>query len=128
MRLLLAGGGTGGHLFPAVAIGQALLQQQPEAKLLFVGTERGLEARMLPKLGLPLETIDMVGLVGRSLPRKLAMVPKLFKSLRQAQEILQRFRPDLVVGVGGYASFPVLVAARRRGVPYLIHEQTRMHV
>ncbi len=123
MRLLLAGGGTGGHLFPAVALAQLLLEQDEQAAVLFVGTKRGLEQRLLPKLSLPLATVDMVGVVGRGWRGKLEMVPKLFKSLGQAKKILTRFKPDLVIGVGGYASVPVLLAAKMAGIPYLIHEQ-----
>lgn len=123
MRLLLAGGGTGGHLFPAVALAQGLLQQDSEASVHFVGTARGLESRLLPKLGLPLATVDMAGFVGRGLFGKLLIIPKLLKSIRQSQRILRYFQPDLVVGVGGYASVPVLLAAKMSGVPYLIHEQ-----
>lgn len=123
MRLLLAGGGTGGHLFPAVALAQLLLLQDGESAVQFVGTERGLEQRLLPKLGLPLATVDMVGVVGRGWRGKLELLPKLFKSLGQANKILGNFRPDLVVGVGGYASVPVLLMAKLKGIPYLIHEQ-----
>lgn len=123
MRLLLAGGGTGGHLFPAVALAELLLKQDEHSAVLFVGTERGLEKRLLPKLGFPLVTIDMVGVVGRGWRGKFELLPKLFKSLAQAHVILQKFKPDVVVGVGGYASVPVLLMAKMAGIPYLIHEQ-----
>lgn len=123
MRMLLAGGGTGGHLFPAVAIAQRLLETEYGAQVLFVGTERGIEASVLPKLGLPLKTIDISGFVGKGPAAKLAMLPQLFKSVRQSQRILEGFRPHVVVGVGGYASAPVLLAAKLKGIPYLIHEQ-----
>ncbi len=123
MRLILAGGGTGGHLFPAVALAQRLLETDPDAKVLFVGTERGLEAKLLPQLGLPLQTIDIRGMVGKDLTAKLALVPKLAKSLAQSRGILKTFRPDVVIGVGGYASGPVLLAAQMMRLPTLIHEQ-----
>ncbi len=126
MRLLLAGGGTGGHLFPAVALAQLLLRQDAAAEVLFVGTKRGLEYRLLPKLGLPLATVDMVGVVGRGWRGRLELGPKLLKSLGQARGILKKFRPDLVIGVGGYASVPVLAAAKLTGIPYVIHEQNAM--
>jgi len=126
MRLLLAGGGTGGHLFPAVALAQLLLKQDSGAKVLFVGTERGLEQRLLPKLELPLETVDMVGVVGRGWRGRFELLPKLLKSLGQARKIVKSFRPDMVVGVGGYASVPVLLAARLAGIPYVIHEQNAL--
>lgn len=123
MKLLLAGGGTGGHLFPAVALAQGLLRRDEKASVQFVGTQRGLEARLLPKLGLPLATVDMAGFVGRGLVGKIQIIPKLLRSLGQARHILKMFQPDLVVGVGGYASVPVLLAAKMSGIPYLIHEQ-----
>ena len=123
MRMLLAGGGTGGHLFPAVAIAEELLRQEQDAAVHFVGTARGLEARLLPQLGLPLELIDMAGLVGRGLSGALQLGPKLARSLRQSLRILRDFAPDLVIGVGGYASFPVLLAAGIKGIPVVLHEQ-----
>lgn len=123
MRMLLAGGGTGGHLFPAVAIAEELLRQESDAAVRFVGTARGLEARLLPQLGLPLDLIDMAGLVGRGVRGALELGPKLLRSLRQAFAILKDFRPDVVVGVGGYASFPVLLAAKLKGIPFVLHEQ-----
>ncbi|TYO96094.1 UDP-N-acetylglucosamine-N-acetylmuramylpentapeptide N-acetylglucosamine transferase [Geothermobacter ehrlichii] len=123
MRVLLAGGGTGGHLFPAVALAQQLLADEPGSEVLFVGTERGIEARVLPELGLPLATIDIVGFVGKKPVEKLAVAPKLLRSFRQSGAILDRFRPQVVVGVGGYASGPVLLAARWRRLPLVIHEQ-----
>lgn len=123
MRVLLAGGGTGGHLFPAVAIAQRLLEVSWQGEVLFVGTGHGIETRVLPELGLPLETVDFSGFVGKGLGGKLAMLPQLWRSVRQSQRILERFRPHVVVGVGGYASVPMLLAAQFKGLPTLIHEQ-----
>lgn len=123
MKLLLAGGGTGGHLFPAVALAEALQSQDPNAEVLFVGTERGLEARLLPRLGLPLATIEISGLMGKGWLRRLRVIPQLLRSVGQALSILKTFKPQVVVGVGGYASAPVLMAARLLKVPMLIHEQ-----
>jgi len=123
MRLLLAGGGTGGHLFPAVALAERLKELDPESSVLFVGTERGIESRILPQLGWPLSKIDISGFVGKGLGGKIALVPQLWKSIRQSRSILDTFRPDVVVGVGGYASGPVLMAAGMKKIPYLVHEQ-----
>jgi UDP-N-acetylglucosamine--N-acetylmuramyl-(pentapeptide) pyrophosphoryl-undecaprenol N-acetylglucosamine transferase len=123
MKLLLAGGGTGGHLFPAVAVAQRLLATEPESEVLFVGTERGIEARVLPSLGLPLAKIEISGFVGKGLAGKLALAPQLAKSLLQCRRILREFRPSAVIGVGGYASAPMVMAARLQGYPCLIHEQ-----
>ena len=123
MRLLLAGGGTGGHLFPAIALAQRLLQEDATAQVQFVGTAQGLEARLLPKLGLPLATVDMAGVVGTGWRNKARLAPRLLKSLAQARAIIRRFNPDLIIGVGGYASVPVLLMAKALGIDYLIHEQ-----
>lgn len=123
MRMLLAGGGTGGHLFPAVALAQRLQEVEPGSEVLFVGTERGIEARVLPELGLPLRTIDIAGFVGKGAAAKVALLPRLLRSVRQSMAILSEFRPDIVVGVGGYASAPVLAAAKIKGYPFVIHEQ-----
>jgi UDP-N-acetylglucosamine--N-acetylmuramyl-(pentapeptide) pyrophosphoryl-undecaprenol N-acetylglucosamine transferase len=123
MRLLLAGGGTGGHLFPAIALAEQLKQEDPQSEILFVGTERGLEARMLPELGWTLKTIEMSGWAGLGLLVRLQVLGKLVKSFRQSRTILQEFRPEVVVGVGGYASVPVLLAAKTLKIPYLVHEQ-----
>jgi UDP-N-acetylglucosamine--N-acetylmuramyl-(pentapeptide) pyrophosphoryl-undecaprenol N-acetylglucosamine transferase len=123
MRLLLAGGGTGGHVFPAVALAERLLETTPSAEVLFVGTARGLEARVLPQLGFPLQTINISGWMGRGPRGKIAVLPQLLHSVWQSRRILRRFKPEVVVGVGGYASAPALLAARSMGLPTLIHEQ-----
>ncbi len=123
MRLLLAGGGTGGHLFPAVALAQELKREEPDAEVLFVGTERGIESRVVPALGFPLELIRIEGFVGKSIAKKIGFILMLIQSIRQSLKILNRFGPDVVVGVGGYASAPVLLAARIKGTAMLIHEQ-----
>jgi UDP-N-acetylglucosamine--N-acetylmuramyl-(pentapeptide) pyrophosphoryl-undecaprenol N-acetylglucosamine transferase len=123
MKLLLAGGGTGGHLFPAIAIAEELLRQDAAAEVLFVGTEHGLENSLLPKLGFTLAKVDMAGVVGRGWRGKLQLLPKLIKSHVQARKIISEFKPDLVVGVGGYASVPALLAAKLKGLPCLLHEQ-----
>ena len=123
MRLLLAGGGTGGHVFPAVAIAERLKEIDPDAVVHFVGTKKGLEFRILPTLGWPLSTIDISGFVGKGIGAKLALGPQLIKSIRQSLRLLEEFRPDVVIGVGGYASGPVGVAARMKGIPFVLHEQ-----
>ena len=123
MKMLLAGGGTGGHLFPAVALAQRLLETEETAQVLFIGTAAGIEATVLPELDLLLETIQISGFAGRGWRERLRLVPTLLKSVRQSLQILKRFQPDVVVGVGGYASGPALLAARFLGIPFLIHEQ-----
>jgi len=122
MRVIVAGGGTGGHLFPGVAIAEEVKARDPASEVLFVGTARGIEARVCPKLGWPLELIDASGLktVGAlGALRGLARVPR---ALVQSRHIVRRFRPDVVLGVGGYASGPVVLAAKLSGVPTAILE------
>jgi UDP-N-acetylglucosamine--N-acetylmuramyl-(pentapeptide) pyrophosphoryl-undecaprenol N-acetylglucosamine transferase len=122
MRVVIAGGGTGGHLFPGVAIAEEVKARDAASEVLFVGTARGIEARVCPKLGWPLELIDASGLktVGAlGALRGLARVPR---ALWQSRAILRRFRPDVVIGVGGYASGPVVLAAKLGGIPTAILE------
>ncbi|MGE5184781.1 MAG: undecaprenyldiphospho-muramoylpentapeptide beta-N-acetylglucosaminyltransferase [Acidobacteriota bacterium] len=120
---MIAGGGTGGHLFPGVAIAEELRARHPDAEIRFVGTRRGIEARVLPELGWNLELIEVSGLktVGA-----LGAVRGLFRLPRawwQARKILKRFRPDAVIGVGGYASGPLVFTAWLRRIPTAICEQ-----
>jgi len=121
--LMIAGGGTGGHIYPAVAIAQEWLARDAARKVVFVGTEYGLEKTIVPKAGFPLEFISVGGLKGKGpvdLAKNLARLPLGFV---QAWRVVGRHKPAVVLGVGGYSSGPVLLAARLRGVPTLIHEQ-----
>src|SRR5690349_13422403 len=123
MKLLIAGGGTGGHLFPGVAIAEELKARDPTAEVRFVGTRRGIEARVLPELGWPLELIEVSGLKTVGVLGALRGLLRLPRAWWQARRILKRFQPDAVIGVGGYASGPVVLAARLRGIPTAICEQ-----
>lgn len=120
--LLIAGGGTGGHIYPAIAIAREYLARDASRRVVFVGTAKGLEKVIVPKAGFPLEMIDVGGLKGMGgldLVRNVFRVPKGFL---QAWRLIGKHRPDVVLGVGGYSSGPVLVAAKLRGVPTIIHE------
>lgn len=123
MRLVIAGGGTGGHLFPGVAIAEELKARDPASEVLFVGTARGIEARVLPRLGWPLELIDASGLKTVGALGALKGLLRIPRAIWQSRRILKRFRPDAVVGVGGYASGPVLLCAWLMGTPTAILEQ-----
>lgn len=123
MRYLFAGGGTGGHIFPALAIAQRAQQSDPDAQVLFVGTRRGIESRVVEPQGFAIRYVDFSGFAGQKLLRKLVVLGKLVASTRQALKILAEFNPDVVVGVGGYASLPILVAAALRRIPVVLHEQ-----
>jgi UDP-N-acetylglucosamine--N-acetylmuramyl-(pentapeptide) pyrophosphoryl-undecaprenol N-acetylglucosamine transferase len=122
-KIIIAGGGTGGHVFPALAIGQALVRLDPDVELLYVGAKGKMEMEKVPQAGFPIVGLDIAGM-NRSAPWKNITLPwKLVKSLFTAQALLRRFKPNVVVGVGGYASFPMLRAAQRKGIPTLIQEQ-----
>jgi len=123
MRLIIAGGGTGGHLFPGIAVAQEFLARGTGNEVLFVGTERGIEARMLPKLGYRLETISASGVKGFGTGRKIMGALRMLYGYAQSRKILKEFKPDLVLGVGGYASAPLVLAARGLGIRRFIHEQ-----
>ena len=123
MRLLIAGGGTGGHLFPGIAVAEEFLGRESGNEVLFVGTERGIEARVLPRLGFRLEFIDASGIRGKGGLVQLKGIAMLLYGYAQSRKILKSFRPDLVLGVGGYASGPVVLAARGMQIRRFIHEQ-----
>jgi UDP-N-acetylglucosamine--N-acetylmuramyl-(pentapeptide) pyrophosphoryl-undecaprenol N-acetylglucosamine transferase len=124
--MLIAGGGTGGHLFPGIALAEEVTTRHPDNRVLFVGTTRGLEARVVPAAGFPLETIEVRGLKGMGLLRSLQALLLLPLSFLASWRIVGRFRPDVVVGVGGYASGPVVLAAWTRGVATAIQEQNAL--
>ena len=113
LRVLIAGGGTGGHLFPGVALAEEVRARGGE--VLFVGTARGIEARVLPEQGWPLQLIDATGIKGRGIKGLLAGLLRLPRAWWQSLQIVRRFRPDVVVGVGGYASGPVVATAAMNG-------------
>lgn len=117
--VLIAAGGTGGHIFPGLALADAILALEPSARVAFVGTSRGLESSLVPKGGYPLHLVDMVPVAGSSKAR----VPlALAKSVWQSRRLLKLYDVDVAVGMGGYASAPLMIAARTRGVPALVHE------
>lgn len=123
MRVIIAGGGTGGHIFPAVAIGQALQRLAPGTQLLFVGAKGKMEMEKVPQEGFEIIGLDIVGFNRSNMLKNLLLPYKMLKSMWKAKSILKDFKPDAVVGVGGYASFPMLNAAQGAGIPTLIQEQ-----
>jgi len=123
MKLLIAGGGTGGHLFPGVAIAEEVRARDPASSLLFVGTARGIEARVCPRDGWALDLIDVAGLKGGGVLGLLKGLFRVPRALVQSWRLLRRHQPDLVLGVGGYASGPMVLAAALSGRPTAILEQ-----
>jgi len=123
MRVIFAGGGTGGHLFPGLAVARELQQRDAMTEILFVGTEQGIEARVLPREGFRLETIPVRGLKGRGIRGLLDAAWGIPAGLLRSLTIIRNFRPDVIIGLGGYASGPVLLAGKLRGLRCAIMEQ-----
>lgn len=122
-RMIIAGGGTGGHLFPAIAVAEEFLRRSEQNEVLFVGTAAGLEARILPRMGYRLETIEVAGLKGKGLWKVLAGLKRIPGSIIKSRGIIKEFKPQVVLGVGGYASGPTVLAAHLMGIPTAIAEQ-----
>jgi len=123
MKVLLSGGGTGGHVYPAIAIANRIKEENPEAEIVFVGTEKGIESEIVPKYGYELKTVTVQGFKRKIDFDNVKRVFKLFKGLEQSRRIVKKFKPDVVIGTGGYVSGPVLFNASMSKVPAIIHEQ-----
>jgi UDP-N-acetylglucosamine--N-acetylmuramyl-(pentapeptide) pyrophosphoryl-undecaprenol N-acetylglucosamine transferase len=122
-RVIIAGGGTGGHIFPAIAIANALKKLSPSVEILFVGAKGKMEMEKVPQAGYKIVGLDIAGFNRSSLIKNIGLPFKLIKSAFQAGKLIKEFKPHIVIGVGGYASFPMLRAAQRRNIPTLIQEQ-----
>ena len=122
LRIIIAGGGTGGHIFPAIAIAKAIVKLQPQAQILFVGASGKMEMEKVPLAGFRIEGLTIAGFNRSSLIKNIALPFKLIKSFFQVSTIFKSFKPTAVVGVGGYSSFPVLRYAQAKGIDTFIHE------
>ena len=122
VRIIIAGGGTGGHIFPALAIANALKKINPGVEILFVGAKGKMEMEKIPEAGYKIIGLDIAGFNRSSLIRNISLPYKLLQSYFQVRKILKSFKPDAVLGVGGYSSFPVLRLAQTRSIPTFIHE------
>ena len=123
MKIIISGGGTGGHIVPAVAIANDIRRRYPAADILFVGANGRMEMTRVPEAGYNIVGLDVTGLQRRLTPQNLLFPVRVFRAVRKAGKLIEEFRPDAVVGVGGYASAPVLLAATSRAIPSLIQEQ-----
>ena len=119
---MIAAGGTGGHIFPGIALDREILARRPGARVVFVGAAVGLETRLVPAAGFPVETVAATGFAGKRLGARIASLATVPRGVRQARRLLKRLAPRAVVGVGGYPSVPVVLAARSLGIPTLVHE------
>ena len=122
-KIIISGGGTGGHIFPAIAIANALRRIEPACEILFVGAIGRMEMEKVPAAGYKIVGLNISGIQRGSIAKNLGLPFKMFDSMRKAMQVLGEFKPDVVVGVGGYASGPILFAASLKNIPYLIQEQ-----
>lgn len=121
-KIIIAGGGTGGHIFPAIAIANAIKKMEPGTQILFVGAKGKMEMEKVPQAGYEIKGLDIAGFNRSSLIKNIGLPVKLLKSFFQVRSIIKAFQPDAVIGVGGYSSFPVLKVAQGKGIPTFIHE------
>ncbi len=122
-KIIISGGGTGGHIYPAIAIANALKEIDPTISFLFVGAEGKMEMEKVPKAGFTIKGLPIAGIKRGSILKNLSLPFKLLQSLRKAFRIINDFQPDIAIGVGGYASGPMLIAAWLKGIPFVIQEQ-----
>jgi UDP-N-acetylglucosamine--N-acetylmuramyl-(pentapeptide) pyrophosphoryl-undecaprenol N-acetylglucosamine transferase len=123
MRVLISGGGTGGHVSPAIAIADFLREKNKNTEIVFAGTEKGLENKVMPKIGYKLYYLKVKGFQRKFTFKNIDALIKAFTSQIAAKKIIKDFKPDIVVGTGGYVSWPVLSVAAKQGIPTVIHEQ-----
>lgn len=123
MRVMVSGGGTGGHIYPALAIAEALQKKYPGSSVVYVGNENGMEHELAEEAGYDFQPICVAGLTSKKPNKVLGVVLKNVRGVREAKRALKEFRPDLVIGTGGYACGPLLLAATNLGIPTLLHEQ-----
>src|SRR5690554_1526093 len=123
MKAIISGGGTGGHIFPAVSIAEELKQRNSSVSILFVGAQNRMEMEKIPALGYTIVGLPIQGLQRKFSIKNFKTLINVFRSIRKAKKIIRDFKPDIAIGVGGYASGPMLFAAQRMNVPTLIQEQ-----
>ncbi len=126
LKVIISGGGTGGHIFPAIAIANEIKHREPDAEILFVGAEKRMEMEKVPAAGYQIVGLNVVGFDRKHLWKNFSLPFKLAKGLRQTRKIIRNFEPDVVVGVGGYASAPTLYSTQRLRIPTLIQEQNSL--
>ncbi|UVI32197.1 undecaprenyldiphospho-muramoylpentapeptide beta-N-acetylglucosaminyltransferase [Paenibacillus spongiae] len=123
MRIVLTGGGTGGHIYPALAIGKQAEEEDPGTSLLYIGTPKGMESRIVPEHGVKFESVEITGFRRKLSLENFKTVMRFLRGVRRSKELLRSFKPDVVVGTGGYVCGPVVYAAAKLGIPTIIHEQ-----
>lgn len=122
MRVLMTGGGTGGHVYPALAIAEIIKANEPDAEIAFVGTEKGIEQRLVPKAGYKMYHVPIQGIRRSLSPQNLKTAYLVLTSPKKAKKIIEEFKPDIVIGTGGYVCWPLLQASTAMGIPSVVHE------
>ncbi|WP_027414494.1 undecaprenyldiphospho-muramoylpentapeptide beta-N-acetylglucosaminyltransferase [Aneurinibacillus terranovensis] len=123
MKMVISGGGTGGHIYPALALVKEVMSREPDSKVLYIGTQEGLEADLVPKEGIPFQSVYITGFKRSLSFDNVKTIWRFIKATRRAKQLIRDFNPDVVVGTGGYVCGPVVYAAHSIGIPTLIHEQ-----
>jgi UDP-N-acetylglucosamine--N-acetylmuramyl-(pentapeptide) pyrophosphoryl-undecaprenol N-acetylglucosamine transferase len=123
MNIVISGGGTGGHIYPALALIKEIKRHEPDSRVLYIGTERGLEAEIVPKEGIPFESVHITGFKRSLSFENVKTIARFLQATRRAKDLIRKFNPDVVVGTGGYVCGPIVYAASSLGIPTLIHEQ-----
>lgn len=123
MRVIISAGGTGGHIYPALAIVNCIKEKEPDSEFLYIGTHNRMEKDIVPKTGIPFVGIEMYGFNRKNLLKNFKTIKCLYKSKKQLKSIIKEFNPDIVIGVGGYITYPVITTAHKLGFKTFIHEQ-----
>ena len=123
MRVIISAGGTGGHIYPALAIVNCIKEKEPDSEFLYIGTHNRMERDIVPKTGIPFVGIEMYGFNRKNLLKNFKTIKCLYKSKKQLKSIIKEFNPDIVIGVGGYITYPVITTAHKLGYKTFIHEQ-----
>ena len=122
MRAIIAAAGTGGHINPGIAIANKIVEKENDSKIIFIGTNRGLEKDLVPRAGYELKTIDAYGLERKISLQNVKKLYKTFKSIKESERIIATFKPDVIIGTGGYICVPVILAAKKLKIPVVLHE------
>ena len=121
MKVIIAAAGTGGHINPGIAIANKIMKEEPNSKIVFVGTNRGIEKDLVPRAGYELETIEAYGFSKKISRENIRSTLKTLESYGKAEKIVKKFKPDIVIGTGGYICGPVLTAAQKLKIPTMLH-------
>lgn len=126
MRVIISAGGTGGHIYPALAIINKIKEKEPDSEFLYIGTHNRMEKDIVPQKGIPFKSIEMYGFNKKNLFKNFKTVKCLFKAFRDTKKIIREFKPDVVIGVGGYVTVPVIYSAKKLGYKTFLHEQNSL--